>query len=249
MKKKKVKKTKKENEYIVFLKSLWESKRGRSVLFFIGYFLFFIFLISAIRSDYSAKTNKVKKPVVSTSVSYKLDKIKEGNYHFVREEVLNGNRTHFEGDSSDNKTKLIKQVDANITDYFLYNGVAMEKKEAGYVMTVDPYLLPKLTTYNYLSKILKNATFLAKTSYSTGADSYEYEISTTTLMSLLEGEKIDIDDPTNKLTLVTDESDNVVKISYEITPYASYYFKQQLSLAITIEYSQFGEIKKFDIPV
>ena len=99
----KEKEPKQENKYIKFIKDLSKSKRGRAVLFFVFYFIFFFVLISLIRSNYNTNRETTDNNTNNVSTEYKLDGIINGNYHFVREENINGVVSNFTGDKADNR--------------------------------------------------------------------------------------------------------------------------------------------------
>ena len=91
----------KSNKYIEAIKKLSKSSRGKAILFFIFYFIFFFVLIAFLRSSY----NNYEPPTTNTTIhsDYKISGITNGNYHFIREELINNNLTTFTGDKADNK--------------------------------------------------------------------------------------------------------------------------------------------------
>ena len=244
----KEKEPKQENKYIKFIKDLSKSKRGRAVLFFVFYFIFFFVLISLIRSNYNTNRETIDNTTNNVSTEYKLDGIINGNYHFVREENINGVVRNFTGDKADNRIEGIMTRDNTFYNYFIYDNINLIKISDKYEVTTDLYQFNNITDDNNISKFLKRATLISKTEYETGNISYNYEITTNTIDEILNGTNIDIDDIPNSITLETNEDDEVVKIIYNLSSYSSYINGVPSNSSITITYSDFGEIEPLEIP-
>ena len=244
----KEKEPKQENKYIKFIKDLSKSKRGRAVLFFVFYFIFFFVLISLIRSNYNTNRETIDNTTNNVSTEYKLDGIINGNYHFVREENINGVVRNFTGDKADNRIEGIMTRDNAFYNYFIYDNINLIKISDKYEVTTDLYQFNNITDDNNISKFLRRATLISKTEYETGNISYNYEITTNTIDEILNGTNIDIDDIPNSITLETNEDDEVIKIIYNLSSYSSYINKVPSNSTITITYSDFGEIEPLEIP-
>lgn len=244
----KEKEPKQENKYIKFIKDLSKSKRGRAVLFFVFYFIFFFVLISLIRSNYNTNRETTDNNTNNVSTEYKLDGIINGNYHFVREENINGIVSNFTGDKADNRIEGIMTRDNTFYNYFIYDNINLIKISDKYEVTTDLYQFNNITDDNNISKFLRRATLISKTEYETGNISYNYEITTNTIDEILNGTNIDIDDIPNSITLETNEDDEVVKIIYNLSSYSSYINGVPSNSSITITYSDFGEIEPLEIP-
>ena len=244
----KEKKKKEENKYIKFVKDLSKSKRGRAILFFAFYFIFFFVLISLIRSNYNTNRETTDNATNNVSTEYKLDGIINGNYHFIREENINGIVRNFTGDKADNRIEGIMTINNTFYNYFIYDNINLIKTSDKYEVTTDLYQFNNITADNNISKFLKRATLISKTEYETGNISYDYEITTNTIDEILNGTNIDIDDIPNSITLETNEDDEVVKIIYNLSSYSSYINGVPSNSSITITYSDFGEIEPLEIP-
>lgn len=241
-------KDKKQNKYIAFIKELYKTKRGRAILFFAFYFIFFFFLISLIRTNYTPNKEVDNTSDNKVNTEYKLDGIKDGNYHFTREENINGVITNFTGDKSDNKTDGIMTSNSNFYNYFIYDNINLIKTTDKYEITSDLYHFNNITDDKAIEKILDRSTLISKTEYESGSISYNYEITTNTIDSILNNTNIDIADIPNKIALETNEENEVVKITYDLSSYATYLNGIPTVTSITITYSNFGEIKDLEIP-
>ena len=241
-------KKKEENKYIKFIKDLYQSKRGRAILFFIFYFIFFFVLISLIRTNYSSNRNVNPNNDNSVSTEYKLDGIKNGNYHFTREENINGVITNFTGDKTDNKTEGVMTLNNTFTNYFIYDNINLIKTTDKYEVTTDLYHFNNITADYNIENILKRSTLISKTEYETGNTLYNYEITSNTIDSILNGTNIDIADIPNSIILESNEDDEVVKITYNLSSYATYINNAPTTIYIIITYSNFGEIENIEVP-
>ena len=241
-------KEKKENKYIKFIKDLSNSKRGRAILFFIFYFIFFFILISLIRTNYSSNRDINTSNDNKVNTEYKLDGIESGNYHFTREENINGVITNFTGDKSDDKIEGVMTSNNTFYNYFIYGNINLIKTTDKYEVTSELYHFNNITDDNNISRVLKRATLISKTEYETGNISYNYEITTNTIDSIINNTNIDIADIPNRIVLETNEEDEVVKITYDLSSYSTYLNNMPTTTTITVSYSNFGEIEDIEIP-
>ena len=239
-------KPKKKNPYLEGIKNLSKSSRGKAILFFLFYFIFFFLIISLVRSNYAPNSNNTIDSTVRTE--YKLDKIENSNYHFTREENINGVVTNFTGDKNDNKTEGVMTVNDIFINYFIYDNINLIKTTDKYEVTSELYHFSKITDDNNIEKILERSTLISKTEYETGNISYNYEITTNTIDSIINNTNIDIADIPNKITLETNEEDEVIKVTYDLSSYATYINGIPSTTIITINYSNFGEIEDLEIP-
>ena len=240
-------KQKKKNKYIEFIKELYKSKRGRALLFFLFYIIFFVIIISMIRSSYNERPNYDDKES-NINVEYKLDGIEKGNYHFTREENINGEITNFTGDKSNNRIEGVMTNNNAFYNYFIYDSINLIKTTDKYEITNELYHFNNITDDKTIKNIINKSTLISKTEYETGNISYNYEVTTNTIDSILNNTNIDVDMPTNKITLEANEEDEVIKITYDLSSYATYINNTPMTMSISINYSNFGEIEDIEMP-
>ena len=136
-------KPKKKNPYLEGIKNLSKSSRGKAILFFLFYFIFFFLIISLVRSNYATNSNNSNTKDNPVRTEYKLDKIENGNYHFIREENINGLLTNFTGDKNNNKTEGVMTVNNIFTNYFIYDNINLVKTTDKYEVTSELYHLDR----------------------------------------------------------------------------------------------------------
>ena len=242
------KKEKEETKKVV--KNLLKSERGRAILFFLFYFVFFLVIILMARTNLSnnKKNNTKNESTTSIKADYDLKKLEEGNYRFTREETRNTIKTIFTGEANGGRSSFLMTSDTGIKNFFSYNDIYLEKENNSYKVSVNPYLYPRLNDYSTIKKILDIAHLKAKTTYENGNTIYQYEISSTSLLSIMDNKEVDLDDQVNLISLTTDENKNVVEIIYQLDSYHSYNYNVVESLTIKIDYSDYGKVKELEIP-
>ena len=240
-------KPKKKNTYLEGIKNLSKSSRGKAILFFLFYVIFFIIIISMLRGSYNESPN-YNDNESNINAYYKLDGIENGNYHFTREENINGEITNFTGDKSDDKIEGVMASNNTFYNYFIYDNINLIKTTDKYEVTSELYHFNNITDDNNISKFLEKAYLASKTEYESGNTSYNYEITTNTIDSIINNTNLDIADIPNKITLETNEEDEVVKITYDLTSYSTYINNMPPTTTITVSYSNFGEIGDLEIP-
>ena len=242
-----MKEEKKENKYIKFFKELSKNKRGRALLFFLFYIIFFVILISMIRGSYN-ETPNFDNNNSNINAIYKLDGIENGNYHFTREENINGEITNFTGDKADNRIEGVMTTNNLFYNYFIYDNINLIKLTDKYEVTTDLYHFNNIIDDNMIENVIKKSTLISKTEYETGNTSYNYEITTNTLDNIINNTNIDLDMPVNSISLETNEDDEVIKITYDLSSYATYINNIPTTTTITINYSNFDRIENIEIP-
>lgn len=242
------KKEKEETKKVV--KNLLKSERGRAILFFLFYFVFFLVIILMARTNLSnnKKNNTKNESTTSIKADYDLKKLEEGNYRFTREETRNSIKTIFTGEANGGRSSFLMTNDMGIKNFFSYNDIYLEKENNAYKVSINPYLYPRLNDYFTIRKILDTAHLKSKTTYENGNTIYQYEISSTSLLSIMDNKEVDLDDQVNLINLTTDENKNVIEIIYQLDSYHSYSYNVVEHLTIKIDYSDYGKVKELEIP-
>lgn len=239
----------KKRSILKVIKSLFHNQQSRSILFLGAYAIFFVLLIVSLRSNVSKKQTHAATTSKNVSVQYKLDKIKQGNYYFSRKEVWNGQEKLFEGKTNSSRTDLIVRDNQQLIHYFLYGSIVIQEVEQGkYQVATQPYLFANLSIYKYMQSILNQATLISKTVYSEANTIYHYQISTPTLTKILDGEVTDIADTPNQIEVEVDSNQDVASIIYDISPYASFVYKQPITCQIQLTFYDYGKVENLEIP-
>lgn len=234
-------KNKVDSEQIMnFLKT----PRGKAVLFFGIYLIFFLIL------GVAAHANGQGDVIGSTdlkldSPSYNISSIQKGNFEFSYQYNIDGVVTTYSGTKNDNKSLFSDGV----TQYFQNDDLYMRNQDGVWVKCDNPYPLSALVEYSTITKILNQATYVSKTELATGEKTLSYQVTSTTLVKILEGLDVDLDDPVNTIELTLNKGGEVVGISYDVSSYAKYKGLAVNQYQITLTYSNFGKIEEIENPV
>ena len=244
------KKSKEANTTVIEkIKILSQNKRGRAILFFLFYFIFFALLILMLRNNNEASLRKKEKTSTSTiNESYNFDLLEQGNYRFTRTETRNGEETVFVGETNSGRGEILMTRNNTLSQFFYYDDIVLQKQMDRWQVAANPYLYPKTMISSYLKKILNTATLKSKTTYEGGNTFYNYEISTTSLIAIIDSKEIDISDPVNKIQVEVNSLEEIVNISLDLTSYHQYLWSNEETLHISINYRDYGKVKELEIP-
>ena len=242
-------KDKKETIINVFnqLKEIWKNPRGRSIIMLVLYFFFFLFIIIGLRNGH--KVDNTEKKDTTSDLDYSIEKIKNSNYHYKYLVDYNNNLVLYEGDKNNNKELFTKKFNNLEENYYNYQEKYYKNINSVWSKTDNPYLYSEYLDFTNLEKILTRATYDSKTEYNNGSKLYTYDISTTTLVKIINKEDIDIADNPNKIIVTTNEDNEATKFEFYLTPYVNYKDNNSSSiLNISLEYSNFGKVDEIKNP-
>ena len=209
-------------------------KKAWIILF--GYFLFFLFVVIAIRSNSSTTSVRTKK---NSYMYFSVEKIKNSNYHFKHIVNFDYLETFYEGDKEDETLTFTKSFQNVSQNYQKANGIYYLNQNNSWQQVQNPFLIPSLNEISVIEKIWENSKYISKTEFEDGTRSYHYQISTTTLVKLFDFLDIDIADNPNDITVTTNTDGDVVKIEFNFTSYTNYKSLTTTLGTVSIQYSNF----------
>ena len=228
------------------IKNLKSTDKGRALLFFCGYLIFFLFLFVFIKT--SSKVHLNRSDFESGSqIDFNVEKIKNNNYSYRYTITIDVNDYIFVG-RRNNNYELLKYED---NDYFInYSNNVVKKLENGkWIDNRNPNDFSYFVNIDNIIELITQATYLSKTDYESGKVTYTYEISTTTIEKIINDVDIDLDDKPNEIIFSTDEDENVDSIRLEFDNYGKYKGNCKKYLTIEINYDDFGEIDNIKNPI
>lgn len=213
--------------------------------FLAGYFIFFLIIILMLRTNYSS--NSYDTNTNSNLKDFSIYNIKKENYHFKYTVSLDQSIITYEGEVNNSKSLFNKNNNGIVENYYKLEDTYYNKVNGVWTISNNPYILSSFTDIEKIEKILENAKYISKTEYEDYTRKYNYQISTTTLVKLIDNEIVDLDDIPNDIFVTTDESNKVQKIEFNISSYTNYKLLTTISSNIVIEYSNFDEIGDIDV--
>lgn len=233
---------KKSNESRDKVMAFLKTPRGKAVLFFGIYFIFFIGL--AIFSRVAGTGNSITPQLSVSPYTYSLEQVANHNYHYQYQYLIDGSTITFEGDRNNNKSLFSDGV----ISYYQKDDLFMKSQDGLWIKCDNPYIFPLLLDDSVLNTIISSATYVSKTELATGEEEINLQITTTTLVKILDGLDVDLDDPVNTIQLKKDSSGEVVEVRYDFTSYALYHGRCSSSFQLILSYSNFGNVKEIQDP-
>lgn len=217
--------------------------KGKALAFFGVYVVFFLGLSLAAhiggRGTVLGSTDLKLKPF-----SYDLSSIETGNYYFEFQVNTDQTTLTYTGKHYNN----LALFSDGVTDFYQKNNILMRLQDGIWVKTDSLYPLYVLSDVSIIDELFDMATYVSKTELASGEETIKLEISTTTLVKLLDGIEVDLDDPVNSIEFTKNKDGMVVQIIYELNSYAKYKGLAMDTYRLSLNYSDFGDVSEFDEP-
>lgn len=223
-----------------------KNPRGKAVVFFAGYFIFFVILLVMIGNNHSSLNQDQAQTPSGIATSYRFDRLNKANYHYRYQITSDEEEIVYDGVRNQTKEKFTVQKGEEKKEYFNNDGLFLVKNNL-WELGSSPYLYEEFLKTPQIEKLLTKATLLSKTEYQNQETEYVYQISTTSLVSYLEGREIDLMDDPNELTITVKENE-VVKMKWNLSSYATYLENKDQLLWMILEYDSFQMIEPLELP-
>ena len=225
------------------IKELSKTTKGKAILFFGFYFVFFIIIMIIARFG-SRNYTKPSDYEKGKSGTFYINDIVDKNYGFTYQVSLDNVKYTYTGTRNSNNTLF----DYNGNNYFssddkyFINNSIWSKCD-------NPIMFYNFINPSKLTSILENSWNEANTSYEDGRHEYSLLISTNTLNKLLDSKNTDYDEIPNKIVVSTDSDKLANKITYNLDSYCKLNNLCDNSLSLEISYYRFGKIERIDNPI
>ena len=225
------------DKLIKSIKELSKTPRGKGILFFAFYLVFFAFVFLFINLTDSTLTygDDYER---SSSSNINLDYIFTNNFSFKYDVNLDNNIHSYIGAKKDES----ESIKYNNYDYYR-NGSTFLVKGDTWTVSNNPYIFSEYFDTLNIKKILENAHFVSKTMYENGTNAFTFQISSNTLNTLLYGMNTDYDEVPNEVIIYTDSNKSVNKITFNLDSLCRNNKVCNYGLEINLEYSMFGEVE------
>ena len=224
------------------LKEIKSTPRGKALLFFIFYVVFFICLFAIINSNKSTKTEKNYDD--PKGYDFNFTAILDNNYHFKYIVLEDDKKQVYEGNKKGDKEL-----------FTLNNQTYYREKDEYYIRNNSwnkvnsPNKYSNFINIKNIEKIIKKSYFEYKTNYQSGQNKYNFLVSSNTLNKILEKKDTDIDEIPNSITITTDNDDNVIEITYHLNSYCQSNKKCNKKLELELIYEEFGSVEEIENPM
>ena len=136
------------------IKEILKDKQKRAIIILGIYFIFFIFLVASIRSNY--KTRPSDKTATTINKENAPEKIQLDSYNFEYKIMSNGELYTYSGKKYGNK----KQFSYNNNEYFMEDNIYYKKTDAEWIEVDNPFVYSEYLDFNLLNSILSKVNMI-----------------------------------------------------------------------------------------
>ncbi len=220
-----------------------KNPKGKAILFFGFYLLFFVAVILFVR--YSSRNQTLSSDYEKgNSIVGQVGSLLNENYIYQYHISTDGKEKVLDG-------KWFKQKDSfqyEGKSYFCNNGSCYVKDEK-WTECFHPVRYYPLFEPSNIEWILEHSYLESKTTYESGQVLYHYLVSTDTLNQIVYNEMSDLDLENNMITIKIDENQKLSSIVFQFDSFCQYHHICEKQLKIDAEYDHFGELKEIENPV
>ncbi len=228
---------------IEIFKELKKTPRGKAILFFGGYLIFFLVLTVLIRV--SGNNYNSDSSIIDNRELFSVSDIRDNNYKFTYIVKLDGVDYIYTGTRNNNRI-LFK---FNNLDYFVDGNKFYVNNNGTWTESDNPIMFKEFFYGENTSKILNRSSNESNTKYEDGRREFNMLISTNTLNELFTGTASDFDEVPNKIKVSTTKELNANSIYYNLDSYCILNKLCNTGLTIEVMYDEFGKIEVIDNPM
>lgn len=233
------------SDIISKIKELKKTAKGRAVLFFGAYFIFFLVLAILARTLPRSVTSYDDIKNNHTNYSISADLILNNNFKFTYSVNIDGVLYNYVGERK------------NTQERFTYNNLEYYKSGDNYLVNNNgiwtkcdsPYYLSDFLEFSKVNELFSDATYISKTEFESGEASYNFKIATANIVEKLDKINIDIEEIPNEIVFVTNSDGEVYNVQLVLNSYGKYKGYCQDVFSITLNYSDFGQISEIVNPI
>lgn len=226
------------NKIVAFVKT----PRGKALLFFAFYFLFFIVIGASIRNDNASSVDNNQN---SSSFDFSLESITNNNFGFTYEVLIDDERILYNGIKNSDKEEF------NIRDmkYYKENENYFVNTNGVWIKCEKPYLYSQFYDADNILALLTNASYVSKTEYDSGKKVYTFSIASASINKLFENNDLDIEEIPNEIVVSVDEFNYVNEVKFKLDSYCKAKNICTNSMIIDLNYSDYGSIEEIVSPL
>lgn len=238
---------KKEKKEEFNLKDLMSTPRGRAILFFGAYLVFFIAIAIFARSGGSSNgLSNNKKYETGSPLQFSLAGIESNNYKFNYSIEVDGGVSIMTGVKDGARESSTCTL---LNQYYMENGNYFVNANGVWIKTSSPYADKPFHNIENISNLIEAASYVSKTEYESGNDVYNFKISSATISKILTNGDLDIEEIPNEIVIGVNEDNYVDEIKFVLDSYCRAVGSCTNSMKVTLKYEMFGEIEEIASPL
>lgn len=227
-------------KFIKLLKDLNNTPRGKAVLFFGFYAIFFIALFIFMAIGRSKNYN-------SNNINYNTSKISfaslKGDFEYSYKFYIDEDISIYNGKRKNNDEIFI----FNNLEYYNADGTFYQKSNGNYVTVDNPYIYREFMDIDIIKNLIDVSSFFSKTEYENGDIMYNYKITTSTIIKELENLNTDIDDIPNEISVYMSKDRNIKNIKFNLNSYGLFKHISMNRFVIELNYFNYGKVIDFNV--
>lgn len=226
----------------VNFKKLLKSPKGKALVFFGVYLIFFVMLgilFRTSRNNVNINNNE------NMAFEFKFDKIEANNYRFNYNIEVDNNTVSYTGEKFGNKQLFFNnfgQYYSETENYFINNSEVWLKTE-------NPYIYYDFIKTDNVMNLIKNSYFLSKTEYESGKRVYNFLLSSNSIDKIISKDESDIEEIPNEVIVTSNGSNEVTEVKFLLNSYCKYKGVCLESMKIILSYDDFGSVKEISSPL
>ena len=228
---------------IELVKDISKRPKGKALLFFLVYLLFFVgvFLLIKFAGRKDALIQEYEK---GNTYKIKIDSLVKNNFTYDLKVVIDGVTYDYYGKRYNANIEKFKY---NNLDYYRNGDDFYVNKDDVWTVTESPYKYYDFIYTDIVVEILSEATFYSEEELDNSIN-YTLKISSNNLNKLFYDKDTDFDEVPN--TIVVNSTDKIINtVNYNLDSFCKLNNLCNESMRITTSFDMYGDVKKIDNPI
>lgn len=236
----------KKNEQFNF-KELMSTPRGRAILFFGAYIIFFIAI--AIVARMGGASNGISgnsEYETGSPMQFSFEGIENKNYSFTYEILIDSTSHIYKG------TRTVKNelfTYNNLVKYYSNENVYFTDNNGVWTNVQNPYKNKAFLDSEMISSLIEKSSYISMTDYESGNDVYTFNISSATISKLIDNTDLDIEEVPNEILIVVNEENEVDEVKFTLDSYCKAKNICTNNMKVNLKYEMFGKIEEIANPL
>ena len=224
------------------IKELSKNPRGKALIFFGLYFVFFCILF--ILMGVSSKQERNFDYEVGTPYSFNTTGIITGNYYYTYTITIDGKQDIIKGKKNDGKELL----NYNNKEYFVMNDNYFVKDKV-WIKSEKPFKYGDFLNPNKILALIDKSMYESTTNYENGKSIYNFLVSTNTINKEWYNMNTDYDEIPNRIVVNTERDSVVNKLLFNLDSYCVLNKMCNKEMKVELNFEEYGEVEEIVNPL
>lgn len=239
-------KNKKNNKNNSELKELMSTPRGKAIVFFGAYLIFFIIIAVSARSGGGSSNPSDRVYETGNEKSFSMANIESNNYKYNYKIMIDDNYVTYNGIRYNNKEKFSC---TNLAEFYKEDNNYFSNTSGLWIKSENPFIHDKFLDIKNINSLIENATYVSTTTFENGDIDYNFKISSASISKLFDNIDLDVSEEPNEIIVRTDETNYTKEIEFKLNSYCLHRSICTNKMSIKLSYSMVGEIEDITSPL